>query len=48
MKAADAVIGINCINSDQMGSEKSEWSCSVFLASSENFWVHEFSQNQVG
>lgn len=48
MKAADAVIGINCINSDQMGSEKSEWSCSVFHASSENFWVHEFSQNQVG
>lgn len=48
MKAADAVIGINCINSDQMGSEKSERSCSFFPVSRENFWVHEFSQNQVG
>lgn len=48
MKAADAVIGINCINSDQMGSEKSERSCSLFPVSRENVWVHEFSQNQAG
>lgn len=39
VKAADAVMGINCISSNQMGSEKSEWSCSLFPISSRNDWA---------